>query len=80
MGEALRGLRLERQRVIRDAQESLAYLAEQTGGFAVLNTNDLAGGLSRISNDVRDYYLIGFEPDRDTFAPKGSRRGCTRSP
>ena len=60
-----------RQRAIRDAQESLAYLAEQTGGFAVLNTNDLADGLSRISNDVRDYYVIGYEPDQDTFAPQG---------
>ena len=71
MGAVLRELGTSRQRDIRDAQESLAYLAEQTGGFAVVNTKDLAGGLSRISNDVRDYYVIGYEPDRSTFAPRG---------
>ena len=71
MGEALRGLGADRQRAVRDSQESLAYLAEQTGGFAVLNTNDLGSGLRRIGNDVRDYYVIGYEPDRDTFAAKG---------
>jgi hypothetical protein len=71
MAGVVRGLAADRQRASRDAQESLAYLAEQTGGFAVVNTNDLAGGLSRISNDVRDYYVIGYEPDQNTFALKG---------
>ena len=71
MGAALRGPAADRQRASRDSQESLAYLAEQTGGFAVLNTNDLGSGLRRIGNDVRDYYVIGYEPDRDTFAAKG---------
>jgi VWFA-related protein len=71
MAGAVRGLAADRQRARRDAQESLAYLAEQTGGFAVMNTNDLAGGLSRISNDVRDYYVIGYEPDQNTFALNG---------
>ena len=36
-------------------------MAQQTGGFAVLNTNDLAGGLARIVDDTRGYYLLGFE-------------------
>jgi VWFA-related protein len=48
----------------------LQYLAEQTGGFAVANTNDLAGGFARIGNDVRDYYVLGYEPDHETFASK----------
>jgi hypothetical protein len=71
MGQLVRGMAADRLRATRDAQESLTYLAEQTGGFAVLNTNDLAGGLSRISNDVRDYYVIGYEPDHGTFAARG---------
>ena len=66
-----RRLAATRQRDIFDAQESLTYLAEQTGGFAVVNTNDLGAGLSRISHDVRDYYVIGYEPDRGTFTPRG---------
>ena len=61
----------DRQRAILDAQEALAYLAEQTGGFAVVNTNDLGVGFSRISRDVRAYYVIGYEPDEDTFTRKG---------
>jgi hypothetical protein len=32
-----------------------------------LNTNDLSAGLSRITNDVRDYYVIGYTPDHGTF-------------
>jgi hypothetical protein len=48
-----------------------AYLAEQTGGFAVMNTNDLARGLGRISDDVRDYYVIGYVPEEGTFAAPG---------
>jgi hypothetical protein len=39
----------------------------------VLNTNDLSGGLSRITNDLRDYYVIGYTPDDRTFAPHGRK-------
>jgi VWFA-related protein len=44
-----------------ETQGSLEYLSEQTGGFAVVNTNNLPGGLSRIADDTRGYYLIGFD-------------------
>ena len=57
----------------RDTQDALAYLAEQTGGFAVLNTNDLARGLGRIVEDIRDYYVIGYVPEEGTFARKGQK-------
>jgi VWFA-related protein len=56
-----------RRRSLLESQEVLAYLAEQTGGFAVLNTNDLGRGLGRIVEDVRDYYVIGYVPDDQTF-------------
>ena len=71
VGRVVRDLAADRRRGSAAARESLAYLAEQTGGFAVVNTNDLAHGLSRIGKDVRDYYVIGYEPDRNTFAPRG---------
>jgi VWFA-related protein len=73
MTEAVRRFADARLNSIHGAQQSLAYLAEETGGFAVLNTNDLAAGLRRIGADVRDYYVIGYEPDPGTFTPQGTR-------
>lgn len=37
-------------------------LADDTGGFAVRNTNDLAGSAGRIANESRVFYLLGFQP------------------
>jgi hypothetical protein len=49
----------------------MGYLAEQTGGIAVANTNDLATGLRRATDDVRSYYIIGFTPSAGSFAAPG---------
>jgi VWFA-related protein len=57
----------------RDTQEGMAYLAEQTGGFAVFNTNDLTRGLGRITDDVRSYYVIGYVPQEGTFVRQGQK-------
>ncbi len=62
-----------RRSSLLESQDVLAYLAEQTGGFAVLNTNDLGGGLGRIVDDVRDYYVIGYVPDDQTFKRVGNK-------
>jgi VWFA-related protein len=62
---------LERARFLVDTQEGMSYLAEQTGGFAVLNTNDLAAGIRRATDDVRSYYVVGFTPAEGTFAKEG---------
>ena len=37
-------------------------LAEDTGGFALKNTNDFAGGASRVADESRVYYLLGYAP------------------
>ena len=37
-------------------------LADDTGGFSVRNTNDLAGGVERIADESRVFYLLGFHP------------------
>lgn len=55
-----------------DTQEGLTYLAKQTGGLAVINQNDLSGGIRRMLDD-QSYYLIGYEPDDETFDPKTRR-------
>ncbi len=37
-------------------------LAEDTGGFSVRNTNDLAAGAQRIAAESRVFYLLGLHP------------------
>jgi VWFA-related protein len=37
-------------------------VAEDTGGFSVRNSNDLAAGLGRIAEGARTYYLLGYAP------------------
>ena len=57
---------------VRQAQHGLEIMAEASGGFAVVNTNDFSGGIDRILTDLDNYYLLGFAPP-DTTA-KGYRR------
>ena len=62
----------ERRTELFDTQDGMRFLARQTGGFAVLNSNDLNWGLERVLND-QSYYLLGYEPDDATFDPKVRR-------
>jgi len=39
---------------------SLRTLAEATDGLALVNSNDLAGGLKRVVSDLTSYYLLGY--------------------
>jgi VWFA-related protein len=52
-------------RVDRSAEEALrstlTELADQTGGFVVRGTSDLAGGLRRMLEDDDIYYLLAYE-------------------
>lgn len=57
-----------------DAQEGLDYLAKETGGLAIRNTNDLTTGIRRVVEDQNSYYLIGYRPDHSTFDVKTGRR------
>ena len=43
----------------QDSQEGMMLLARETGGLALLNSNDLRPGLSRIYQDASVYYSIG---------------------
>src|SRR5580704_4552349 len=45
-----------------DNQQVLYQLADGTGGFVILNTNDLLGGLEKIAKDQNQYYLLGYKP------------------
>lgn len=43
-------------------QQFMYQLAEGTGGFVIINTNDLLGGMDRIAKDQSEYYLLGYRP------------------
>jgi VWFA-related protein len=60
----------ERTDELRDKQQGLAYLAEETGGRAIFNTNDLNKGLDKMLEDTRGFYLLGYQPDSETFDSK----------
>src|SRR6185369_7601571 len=45
----------DRRGELWDTQEGLIYLAQQTGGIAIKNTNDLSGGIRKILDD-QSYY------------------------
>lgn len=53
------------ERDLRNAQDNLRMLAEQTGGLSIVNSNDFAGGFERIVRDNSTYYVLGYysEPD-----------------
>ncbi len=62
-GQVLGGLLAERSQARFIPQEGLSYLAKQTGGLLIKNTNDLNKGIERILDDQRGYYLIGYIPE-----------------
>jgi VWFA-related protein len=51
---------IEWQDSMRKAQDSMRVLAEETGGFAVINSNDFDRSLKRIDAETSDYYVLGF--------------------
>ncbi len=47
----------------RDIQESgLRYVANQTGGLYLRNSNDLALGLARVEEESHTYYMLTYRP------------------
>lgn len=69
---------------VRGPLDGARYLAEESGGIAVVNTNDLEAGLDRIVRDASSYYLLGyhstnsrtdgkFRRNQVTVARKGAR-------
>ena len=43
-----------------DSQETLVTIAEDTGGRAMLDTNDLTMGIRRAQEDMNSYYILGY--------------------
>jgi hypothetical protein len=45
---------------LRTRQDSLRFLADNTDGMSVINTNNIDGALKRITDDLSSYYLLGY--------------------
>jgi VWFA-related protein len=56
-----------------ETQEGLSYLARETGGRTFFNSNDINKGLDKALEDQKGYYLVGYQPDAETFDPKTRR-------
>jgi VWFA-related protein len=55
---------------LQSAQEALegpGFLSQQTGGFTIVNTNDLNIGIEEALHDQQSYYLLGFDPEDEKF-------------
>ena len=63
----------DRRNELIDTQDGLVYLAKQTGGTSIINNNDLNGGIRKMLEDQKGYYLIGYSPDSETFDPQKRR-------
>jgi VWFA-related protein len=46
----------------RNTQNTLAELAESTGGFLIANTNDLRKPLQRVASELGRYYEVTYSP------------------
>lgn len=58
----------DRKDKLFDTQAGLQYLAQQTGGKSIVNNNDLSGEIRKVLDD-QSYYLVGYQPDEETFDP-----------
>lgn len=54
---------------VADNQQILYQLADGTGGFVIVNNNDLLAGLERIAKEQTHYYVLGYSPEP---TPEGS--------
>ena len=43
-------------------QQAIYMLADGTGGFVIVNNNDLLAGLEKIGNEQDQFYIIGYTP------------------
>jgi VWFA-related protein len=50
-----------------DPRSGLGELADQTGGFLIHDTNDLAAGVRRINDDMHGYYAVTYVPKNEEY-------------
>ncbi|MFN2392889.1 MAG: VWA domain-containing protein [Pyrinomonadaceae bacterium] len=67
--EAVNASVAARRERLFDSQSSLLYLAKETGGRAFFN-NGFTTAIQKSIDDQNGYYLIGYQPDEETFDPE----------
>ena len=50
-----------------DPRSGLGELADETGGFLIHDTNDLANGVRRINDDMHAYYVLTYVPKNEDY-------------
>lgn len=55
---------------VKDRANHLMEVAENTGGIAIVNTNDIKSGLDRIANQLSAYYVLGYYSSNNKFDGK----------
>lgn len=55
------GFQTRRER-FQDTQDGLVSIAKESGGRAVLNSNDLGAGFDAVVEDSGEYYVLGYYP------------------
>ena len=49
------------ERCFQDSQETLYTLAADTGGKALLDSNDLVLGIRQVQHQIDSYYILAYE-------------------
>jgi len=50
-----------------NGQDTLADLAQSTGGFLIANSNDFREGLRKVSEDIESYYEVTYNPQITSY-------------
>jgi VWFA-related protein len=66
-GPYLRSLERNEDLLRFDPRSGLGSLSDQTGGFLIHDTNDLAAGLRRIDDDMNGYYFLTYVPQNKDY-------------
>jgi len=66
-GPYLRSLERNEDLLRFDPRSGLGALSDQTGGFLIHDTNDLASGMRRIDDDMNGYYFLTYVPQNKDY-------------
>jgi VWFA-related protein len=61
----------------RGPDDAARYLAEESGGFAVVNTNSLSAGFARVARENSSYYLLAYYSTNTSADGKPRRNEVT---